>query len=113
MNDPTGVQKKKIRFGRLPEELETFLSMLELKAFLCKTQALRADIFADRIRISWSEKQTAFPLERLLAFMNSHKKETHLSPPAVLEYRLDTTPPVHARLDAARHALEMLLDGTH
>ena len=98
------------RFGRLPEELETFLSMLELKAFLCQTQALRADIFADRVRISWSEKQTAFPLERLLAFMSNHKKEARLSPPAVLEYRLDTTPPVHARLDAARHALEMLLD---
>ena len=34
MNDPTGVQKKKIRFGRLPEVLAVALFVLVVAAVL-------------------------------------------------------------------------------
>ncbi len=98
------------RFGSLPEELETFLSMLELKALLCRMQAIKADIFADRIRIAWNERQTAFPVEKLLAFLAAHKNTARLSPPATLECQLDTALPVPRRLDAMRHDLSALLN---
>jgi len=98
------------RYGKLPTELKTFLVMLELKAFLGKIQVLRADIFADRLRVAWSEKQTAFPVERLLAFMAAHKGTAKLSPPAILECRLNENLPVPERLDAIRLELGVLLN---
>lgn len=56
------------RFGHLPEELQVFLAVLELKWFLSEVQAARADIHADRVRIAWDEGQTAIAPERIPPF---------------------------------------------
>lgn len=97
------------RFGKMPEPLQTFMAMLELKALFGRMQVLKADIFADRVRLSWSEKQTAVPTEKLLAFLGSHRSTSHFAPPAILDCKLDVALPVPQRLDAIRLELSVLM----
>lgn len=96
------------RFGQLPEELEIFIAVLALKAFLGSLQVLRADVHVDRLRLTWEEKQTAISPDNLLTFLGSRQGRARFMPPAVLELRLDQTLPIAARLDAARRELEAL-----
>ncbi len=96
------------RFGRLPEELETFIAVLHLKARLGVLQVLRADVHPDRLRLIWETTQTAVSPDRLLSFLNGRENRVRFMPPAVLELRLDSKLPVAARLDAAGSELENL-----
>ena len=96
------------RFGHLPEELQGFLAVLELKWFLSEVQAARADIHADRVRIAWDEGQTAIAPERIPAFLATNTA-VRLLPPATLEWKLDTARAVPLRLDEVRHALAALI----
>ena len=96
------------RFGHLPEELQVFLAVLELKWFLSEVQAARADIHADRVRIAWDEGQTAIAPERIPAFLATNTA-VRLLPPATLEWKLDTARAVPLRLDEVRHALAALI----
>ncbi len=96
------------RFGRLPEELETFIAVLRLKARLGTLQVLRADVNAERLRLIWEERQTAVSPDRLLHFLSGREHRVRFMPPAVLELRLDSALPVAARLDAAETELENL-----
>ena len=97
------------RFGKIPEPLEIFMAVLSLKQFLTSGQAVKADVHEDRLRITWSEKQTAVAPEKLVPFLASQKGKAKLFPPSSLELRLDTSLPTAQRLDAARVALGDLL----
>ncbi len=97
------------RYGKPPLELQTFLAVLELKDLLSEAQVLRADIFADRVKVTWSEKQTAVPPNNLLQFLAEHKTIARFAPPAVLECRLDTSLEIPERLGAIRRMLNSLL----
>lgn len=97
------------RYGAFPPELETFLALLVFKRFLCGLQVQRADVYPDRIRLSWDEKQTAVSVERLMAFVTERGDGARLLPPAALEVRLDMTLGIGARIDAVRGELARLV----
>ena len=99
------------RFGALPEPLEVFIAVLSLKRFLTDAQALKADVYEDRLRILWDEKQNAIAPDKLVPFLKAQFGKAKLLPPAGLELKLDMSLPTPERLDAARLALGTLVVG--
>ena len=97
------------RFGILPQPLEIFMAVLALKQFLSGAQALKADVYEDRLRVLWDEKQNAIAPEKLVPFLSAQKGNAKLIPPSSLELKLDMQLPTPRRLDAARLALGTLL----
>lgn len=97
------------RFGQIPEALEIFIAVLSLKQFLSRAQAVKADIYADRVRITWNEDQTAIIPERLVPFLAARAGRARLFPPTTLELKLDTAVPTPRRLDAVRQDLGTLV----
>lgn len=61
------------RFGILPQPLEIFMAVLALKQFLSGAQALKADVYEDRLRVLWDEKQNAIAPEKLVPFLSAQK----------------------------------------
>ena len=98
------------RFGALPAELEVFIAVLELKQFLSRAQAVRADVHPDHLRIVWDERQTAIVPERLVPFLAAQAGKAKVSPPATLDLKLAPELAIPARLDAARLALGALVN---
>lgn len=78
------------RFGAFPEELNNFLAVLDLKQSLSLLQIRKADIYADRVRLLWAEKQNAVEPEQVLA-LAARTKGAHIIPPDGLELPCDTT----------------------
>lgn len=97
------------RFGPLPEELETFIAVLELKQFLSQAQALRADVHPDHVRIAWDERQTAIMPDRLVAFLAAQNGRAKIFPPATLDLKLNLELTVPDRLNAVRLDLASLV----
>lgn len=93
------------RFGPFPQELENFLAVLTLKQALTTLQVQRADVYSDRLRIFWPEKQTAVVPE-LLVELVGRTEGARLLPPAILEWPLDTGLSMADRIDKARDALK-------
>ncbi|MEG1610130.1 MAG: hypothetical protein RR317_03000, partial [Bilophila sp.] len=79
------------------------------KQFLSHAQAVKADVYADRVRVTWNEDQTAIIPERLVPFLAARAGRAKLFPPTSLEIKLDTTLPTPKRLDAVRLELGTLV----
>ena len=95
------------RFGPFPVELENFLAVLDLKQQLSSLQVRKADVYADRLRCCWEEKQTAISPEKLLALLGG-MKGARLLPPATLELPLEKKLPFVSALGAVRQVLDGL-----
>lgn len=95
------------RFGSFPPELETFLAVLHLKRYLTGLQVQKADVYADRVRITWAAESTCVSPERLIHLVGS-RQGARLMPPATLEIPLDTDKQVPQRMDALCTLLEQL-----
>ncbi len=78
------------RFGTLPNELNVFLAILDLKELASNLQCAKADIFVDRIRFSWSANQQKLSPETIIKFVSQHKTRVKMLPPAVLDIKLNT-----------------------
>ncbi len=77
------------RFGALPEALENFLAVLRFKRNISSLGALKADIFADRVRLFFHEKLNSLDPLRLVAWAGTQKDRVRLHQPAGLEARLN------------------------
>lgn len=95
------------RFGAFPPELETFLAVLNLKQYLTGLQAQRADVYADRVRISFTEASDRVSPEKLIQLVSS-RQGTKLMPPATLDIPLDTAQSIPQRIDSLCLLLEQL-----
>jgi transcription-repair coupling factor (superfamily II helicase) len=99
------------RFGRLPPELENFVAVLDFKRYLGKHQVGKADIFPDRLRLSFTGASGLEPA-RLVAFVLDLRKtspQARLLPPGTLEIPLEDANLARA-LDKARAVLYPLWD---
>jgi transcription-repair coupling factor (superfamily II helicase) len=99
------------RFGIIPGELENFISILSFKRYCSDRAVTKAEIFPDKLRLSFSE---AAPLDpgRLIEFimgMQAKGENVRLHPPAVLELPLHGDS-VQGCLSATRSLLARLLD---
>jgi transcription-repair coupling factor (superfamily II helicase) len=75
------------RFGPMPEELSTFLDVLELKRILSSLQVAKADLRPQVLSLSFAEHAVAVAPERLVAWMRTRAGWAKLKPPATLELR--------------------------
>jgi transcription-repair coupling factor (superfamily II helicase) len=71
------------RFGSFPEELNNFLSVLDLKQFLTKLQVQKADIHRTHLRLVWAQGQSAAEPERIVK-LAVDTPGARLTPPAGL-----------------------------
>lgn len=95
------------RFGPLPPELENFIAVLAFKRFVSALGVQKADIYPDKVRLTFFEKASIDPA-KLIAFvmeLQQKDKTVRLQPPAVLELRL-----TGKTLDDALTACRILLD---
>ncbi len=79
-------------YGSIPEKLNNFLAVLDLKETASTLQAIKADITNDYIRLTWSEqasKTGSFKLESVFELVKQHKNRVKIIPPAILEIKLD------------------------
>ncbi len=100
------------RYGQLPEALQTFMAVLDVKETLSQLQVMRADIHSERLRIVWSEQQKAVEPQTLLAFLQQHSKRARFIPPVTLEIHAKTDVPMPERLLEAKNLLKTLQAGT-
>jgi transcription-repair coupling factor (superfamily II helicase) len=93
------------RFGPLPQEVENFMSVLDMKAFFSSLHVREAALYPDRARLAWEQGQRAVSAARLVELVAS-TRGARLVPPATLEYPLDMECSVPQRLAALRTALD-------
>ena len=96
------------RFGPLPQELETFMAVLDFKERANQLGVARADLHAERVRLAWSEKQQNVRVEAVVNLVTAHADRAKLFLPASLELRLDQKLALPARLNEARGLLSQL-----
>jgi transcription-repair coupling factor (superfamily II helicase) len=96
------------RFGPPPPEVKAFLAVLALKEQLTGLQAAKADVQAQKLRIVWEAGQSAVSGADLARFVQIPAHRARLSPPAVLELRLDEDLPLPERLARAQALLHGL-----
>lgn len=97
------------RFGPLPQELKTFIAVLNFKNFLTEIQIIKAEIFEDKVKLIWPEKQTIVSLDNLIAFIEIRADRVKLSPPATLEIKLNLMLEVDDRFRAVQEELTTML----
>ena len=77
------------RFGPLPEEVVNFVAVLQFKQVLRTLQIGRAEIYTDRVHLTWSEGQTSVSPETIMQWIAS-TPNAKVNPPAGLTLPLDT-----------------------
>lgn len=98
------------RYGQIPAELETFIEVLDFKFDMKNIGVYKADIYADRVKVSFMDGQRKVEAETLIKFIQKNSKTAKLYPPASLEVQLGGIAEKgdsHARI--IRRAKEMLL----
>lgn len=73
------------RFGPFPEELETFLAVLSFKRRVNELGVARADLWPDRIRVTWADGQKQVQPEAIVSLVLENRGRVKLQPPATLE----------------------------
>jgi transcription-repair coupling factor (superfamily II helicase) len=79
------VMEIKDRFGHFPEELETFLAVLELKRLLGKLGAEKADLLPGKVVITLSEGVDHKVIDALVPWVMERQEGVRLLPPGRLE----------------------------
>lgn len=76
------------RYGQIPPELETFIEVLDFKFDMKNIGVYKADIFADRVKVSFMDGQRKVEAESLIKFIQKYSMCAKLYPPASLEIQL-------------------------
>lgn len=76
------------KYGVLPPELNAFLAVLDIKECASSLHVIKADIYAEHIRLTWNEKQQKLKPEAILSLMTSYKNRIKIAPPAILDIKL-------------------------
>ncbi len=78
------------KFGTLPEELNTFLAVLDVKEIASQLQVTKADIYPEHIRLTWSlsKKQSELiSINSILELIAKNKTRMKLVPPESLDIK--------------------------
>lgn len=80
----------KDRFGPLPEQVKNLLAVIELKRTLVLLQVERADLFTNRILLTWLEDSKPVDPEKFVLWMQKFQDRVKFFPPAKLELRFES-----------------------
>ena len=75
------------RFGPLPGPVQNFLAVLRLKRVLAKLQVQRADLFENRVVLSWADEARPVDPDVLVAWMQDRQDRARFMPPNKMELR--------------------------
>jgi transcription-repair coupling factor (superfamily II helicase) len=78
----------KDRFGHLPPPFLIFLAVLKLKRTMAGLQVLKAELYPQRVVLTWSNGTAVDPL-CLVSWVEERKDNARLLPPSSLEIRLN------------------------
>lgn len=96
------------RFGQFPEEMLTFLAVLDFKQFLGELQVEKADITPQAIKLVWRKDQAVIAPENLMTVVRDNP-QIRLIPPASLSLQLDSSLSASDALQEARTILSELV----
>lgn len=99
------------RFGPIPVQVKNLLSVLELKKELARLQVERADLFAKKIVLSWSESSRPVNPEIFVSWLKEHQDFLTFYPPGKLEVRLEDHNDISQAMQMAIKHLEKLNEG--
>ncbi len=95
------------RFGPFPEDFQTFLAVLDFKQFLGRLQVEKADLAANRLKLTWVEGQDAVDPIKILRLMQE-TPGSQMIPPATLTLPVPGNIPYRDALSGLRATLEAL-----
>lgn len=101
------------RFGPLPEQVSTFLGVLELKLVLSRLQVERAELYPGRAVLAWGEDVRAFDPKDLIQWIADRQETARMIPPSKLEVRYGEHKAIRKALQMLATDLLPLLDGAN
>ena len=75
------------RFGPLPGPVQNFLAVLRLKRVLAQLQVQRADLFENRVVMSWAEEARPVDPDVLVSWVQDRQDRARFMPPNKMELR--------------------------
>ena len=75
-------------FGAIPEETLQFIAVLGLKRLLGRLQVVRADLYPNRMTLTWSDRPAAVSPEKMISWVRDRADWAKLTPPAKLLLRI-------------------------
>jgi len=75
------------RFGPLPGSVHNLLAVLRLKRVLAQLQVQRADLFENRVMLSWSEEARPVAPDVFVAWIQDRQDRARFLPPNKMELR--------------------------
>jgi transcription-repair coupling factor (superfamily II helicase) len=100
----------KDRFGPPPEEAVRFVEVLRLKRILSKLQASRADLYPNRVVISWNGGEGVLSPERVISWVSERESWARMSPPAKIELRIPEKMSIREGMEFIAGELTRLLE---
>ena len=97
------------RFGALPEAVHNLATVLKLKRRLAVLQVQRADLFANRIVVHWSEGSKPLEPDVFLTWLQTHQEYVKFDPPAKLELRFEPKARISMAIQKAGQLLDEML----
>ena len=99
------------RYGPMPDELINFTAILGLKRFLGRLQAAKAEIFENRLKLTWLPASNAIEPEKFVSWVAARPGRAKVLPSNILEYSLDLNLSLPERLLSVCDDLHELLPG--
>ncbi|MBO4335095.1 MAG: transcription-repair coupling factor [Desulfovibrio sp.] len=99
------------RFGSLPVELVNFVAVLNFKQVLRSLEIARADIYTDRVHLTWSEGQTSVRPETIMQWL-AGIAGARVNPPAGLTLPLEASLSFEEALQNLGRSMASLKDDT-
>ncbi|GAU09450.1 transcription-repair coupling factor [Desulfoplanes formicivorans] len=100
------IQEIRDRFGPIPPALETFAEILKLKFTIRELGAVQADIYANKIVISWDANDPRIDPLKLVGWVSANKELARLIPPGKLELRCEDNPSIALSMRQLKQRLE-------
>ena len=97
------------RFGALPDAVHNLVAVFKLKRRLALLQVQRADLFANRLLMHWSEDSRPFDPENFLAWLQARQDRAKFDPPAKLELRFEDKASISTAIEETGVMLDSLL----
>jgi transcription-repair coupling factor (superfamily II helicase) len=104
------IQEIRDRFGPIPDPLQTFVEILKLKFVIKTLGGIQADIYANKVVVSWDEEDARIDPLSLVAWVEANEDRSRLIPPGKLELRCADNPSISLSMRIFKESLEELHD---
>ncbi|RQD65582.1 MAG: transcription-repair coupling factor [Desulfonatronovibrio sp. MSAO_Bac4] len=103
-------QEIKDIYGNLPQELDSFLSVLEAKQIIKNLNPDKVEFQENRFAVEWSENNQQLNPVKLVQWVEKHSDTARLVPPSKLELRLSNNESINNNLKQLRKMVESMVN---